>query len=266
MVIGKIVDNWNEEKPGMVQVSFGLGKVGESQTGWIPVMMPYTGPSYGAYVLPETGTSVIVDFEQGNKNRPVVLGCIRSTDDTLPEQTANEDNSKKLWKSKQGYCVLVDEGEEMLSYSDPKGENTLSWSTKEKTMTVDIKEKLILKIGGEVFASVEKGKITLEGDVMVEAGAMKVQTRDDTTWEPGGSMLIKAGGDMTLKAANISLEPGQETVIKGTAVKLSPTQKAGINAQQINIEGTMVELKAKASLKAESSGMASVKGTMLQLN
>lgn len=257
MVIGKVVDNWNEEKPGMIQVSYGLGKEGESQTGWIPVMMPYVGPSYGSYVLPETGTAVVVAFEQDNKNRPVVLGCIRTAEDALPENTANEENSKKLWKTRKGYRFWVDETEESVSYSDPEGQNTVSWSTKEKTLTVNVNEKLVINIGGEAFATVERGKITLEGDAE-----------------------LSVGGSLTLKASNITLDPEQGTTVKGTTATVSSTQEISMKSQQLSLEGTtakltgkqlnlegvITEIKAKANLSIESNGMAAVKGTMLRLN
>lgn len=272
MVIGKVTDNWNEEKPGMVQVTYGLGKEGESLTDWIPVMVSYAGPAYGKYLLPEVGASVVVEFEQDNKNRPVVLGCIRGSGDTLPEGAANEENSKKLWKSKQGYMFLVDEGEQLISCSDPNGENTLVWSSKDKTLTVNVKEKIILSLDGEPFITLEKKKITIAGDVTVEARTIHGKTQEN--------MILEPGGDLNLKGKNLMLEPSQNTAVKGSKTEISSAQEislktqqlklegtgAKISGKQLKIEGTMVEVSAQASGKFEASGIMEVKGTMLKLN
>lgn len=270
--IGKVVGNWDEKHPGKVQVEYLVGASGEMQTGWIPVMTPFGGDSYGAYHLPSSGNSVVIGFEQGNANRPVVLGCIWNQDNPLPGETANENNSKLLWKSKSGYMIFVEEQEKKVSFSDPEGKNTLIWSTEEKCLTVDVEEKMILKIGSEDFLTLEKGKITVSGGLEVQAESIAVNT--DKAYD------VKAGEDVAVKGKNITLSPNQCTTIEGTNTEIKPKQKVDIKAQQVAVEGTTaafqgkqttvggttLELKAQASGKLESSGILELKGTMLKLN
>lgn len=279
IAIGKVTANWDEEHPGKVQVEYLLGASGEMQTDWIPVMTSFGGDSYGVYHLPSAGNSVVIGFEQGNANRPVVLGCIWNQDNPLPGETANENNSKLLWKSKSGYTFFVEEEEKKVSFSDPEGKNTLIWSTEEKCLTVDVEEKIILKIGTEDFLTLEKGKITVAGELEIQVEGVTANA-DSIAVKTEKAYGVEAGQDVGMKGKNINLMPNQNTTIEGTKTEIKPKQGVNIKAQQIvvegttaafkgkqtTVEGTALELKAQASGKVESSGILEVKGTMLKLN
>ena len=43
---GKVVENWNEKHPGMVQVEIFLGENGKNRTDWVRVAQPYAGKEY----------------------------------------------------------------------------------------------------------------------------------------------------------------------------------------------------------------------------
>ena len=279
IAVGKVTANWDEDHPGKVQVEYLLGAAGEMKTDWIPVMTPYGGNAYGTYHLPSAGNSVVIGFEQGNANRPVVLGCIWNQDNPIPGETANENNSKLLWKSRSGYTFFVEEEEKKISFSDPEGKNTLTWSTEEKSLTVDVEEKIVLKIGTEDFLTLEKGKITVSGEleigtegVTAKAGSISVKTNQ--------GYEVEAGQDVSVKGTNIALSPSQNTTIEGIKAEIKPKQGVEVKAQQIalegttaafkgkqtTVEGTVLELKAQASGKLESGGILEVKGSILKLN
>lgn len=279
IAIGKVMADWDKDHPGKVQVEYLLGAGGEMKTGWIPVMTPYGGNSYGTYHLPAAGSFVVIGFEQGNANRPVVLGCIWNQDNPIPPDTANEKNSRLLWKSKSGYTFFVEEEEKKVSFSDPEGKNTFVWSTEEKSLTVDVEEKIVLKIGTEDFLTLEKGKLSV-------TGALKIQTEGVTakaehiSVETDKGYAVEAGQDVSVKGKNILLAPSQNTTVEGAKIQIKPTQGVDIKAQQIavegttaafkgkqtTVEGTTLELKAQASGKVQSGGILEVKGSLLKLN
>lgn len=279
IAIGKVTADWDQEHPGKVQVEYLLGAGGEMKTDWIPVMTPYGGNSYGSYHLPSTGNCVVIGFEQGNANRPVVLGCIWDQENPIPGETANENNSRLLWKSKSGYTFSVEEEEEKVSYSDPEGKNTITWSSKEKSLTVDVEERIVLKIGAEDFLTLEKGKLTVTGALEIQAEGVTVAAESIFAKAEKGCE-VEAGQDVSVKGKNIALSPQQNTTIEGTKTEIKPNQSVEIKAQQISaegttaafkgkqtsVEGTTLELKAQANGKLQSGGMLEVKGSMLKLN
>lgn len=272
IAIGTVQTNWDQDHPGKVQVNYLLGTTGEMKTDWIPVMTPFGGSAYGSYHLPSVGNSVVVGFEQGNANRPVVMGCLWNQANPLPAGAANENNSMLLWKTKAGYTFFVEEEEHKISFSDPEAKNTLIWSTTDKCLTVDVEEKVVLKIGTEVFLTLEKGKLTVTGVLEVNAESMTVKTEQ--------AYGVEAGGDAQIKGTNITLEPSQNTTVKGIKTEIKPSQGVEIKATQVavegttasfkgkqtTVEGTTLEVKAQASGKVQSGGILELKGSILKLN
>lgn len=270
IVIGTVTANWEKDHPGMIQVQYLLGPA--EMTEWIPVMTPFGGDSYGSYHLPEVGNTVIIAFEAGNANRPVVLGSLWSGANPLPAETASQNNSKLLWQSKSGYSLTVEEEEKQISWSDPDGTNTLVWSTEEKTLTLDVAETVILKFGGNEFMKLQKGSVTVTGPLAVTAESTEIKTEK--------TCAIKADTDMSVDAKNIVLTPQQKFSAAGKQAEIKPSQgillkaaklegectQLSLKGQQTSVEGTTLELKAKASGKLTASGILEVKGSMLKLN
>lgn len=281
---GTVMNNWDEEYPGKIQVAYTLGEEGEVQTDWLPVMCSYAASGCGSFILPEVGATVVVGFVYGNPNCPLVLGCVWSRDNPMPEETANENNSRKRWKTKAGYEFLVDEEEELIRFSDPSGQNSVEWSFEKDHghLTVNVTERLDLTVGGQPFLTLEKENAAFTGTVTVRAEGMTVQTDKVFSVEAGEELALKAGGgmaleadkDLKLKAAgdvkstgkNIDLSPAQKLSASGTTVELKPKQEATVKANQIRLEAITLEMKSNASAKVESGGILQLKGSMMKLN
>lgn len=80
---GWVVDNVDVEKMGRVRVGFApswikaVNDIEALSTAWVRVRQQYA--SYrgsGMYVMPEIGDEVIVDFEGGNAEKPIVVGSV----------------------------------------------------------------------------------------------------------------------------------------------------------------------------------------------
>lgn len=253
-VTGKVVSDWDADHPGKVKVEYLLGMSGEMTTDWIPVMTPLAGASYGRYELPGVGDLVMILFEQGNANRPVIIGCQWSQSNPMPADVADQDNSKKLFKSKTGYTVLMDEKEKKVSFSDPESKNTAVWSTQEKSLTVNAEEKIIVKINGEDYFTYEKGKVTavgpltmaVSGPLDITAESIKVKTEKDFN--------LEASGEAVLKGENITLSPKETTMIKGNAAEITSSNEVKMKTTTITAEGTDVVLKG-TSIKLDATEM-----------
>ena len=69
-----VKDNNDPQGMGRVRVQFFWQK-GEQLSPWIRMIQPYAGSGKGFYFIPEVGEEVMVDFENGNAERPFVLGA-----------------------------------------------------------------------------------------------------------------------------------------------------------------------------------------------
>jgi uncharacterized protein involved in type VI secretion and phage assembly len=90
---GKVVDNQDPQKLGRVQVSV-PAVFGESSGSWAMPCTPYAGPGVGLYLIPPVDANVWVEFEAGDPNFPIWVGCFWSTGEV--PQAATEPKMRVL--------------------------------------------------------------------------------------------------------------------------------------------------------------------------
>lgn len=271
IVTGIIKNNWDEDHPGQVQVEYTLGEEGVCQTGWIPVMTPYAGTGYGIYLLPEMNTEVVLGFHSEDPRRPIVLGCLWNQVNQIPEKTAAEENDIRLWKSKTGYCCMLDETQKLLSISDPAGEQTIEINSDDNqgTITINGKKKLVLQIEGNDAITVEDGVITIANNMKIQFETVTVEASD---MKIDASTLKIDSSTMEIDASTLKIDAS--TMETGSSTMKTEAKNLSLKATVLKAEATSIEMKAStsATLKAnatatvESSGMLQIKGQILKLN
>lgn len=237
IITGLVKENWDEEHPGMVKVEYFLGEQGKNLTGWVPVAAPYAGKEHGYYALPEVGAEVVLAFQMGNRNCPIVLGCLWNRQNTIPAETANEKNTVKKLLTKGGCEIRLseEEGKEQILIQTPKG---LKLFMEDENETFQISDQ-----DGKSGVSVDtkNGAVTLLADKTLE---------------------IKVGGDVML-----SLQGNSKSIdLKGSKLACNVDQSLELKSQNMKLEGTSTQVKGSGTLKLESGGMAQLKGATVQLN
>jgi len=232
-----VKENWNKDYPGMVKVEMFLGETGKNITGWVPVMTMYGGKNHGYYALPEVGSEVVVAFNMGDRNCPIVIGSLWNNNNTLPSDTATEKNLIKRFKTKGG-CEVV-------------------FNDEENKQTIEIKTP-----GGFGIAIEDEAKsITLHDS----AGKNAI-----TINEKDGTVSIKADKKITLSVGGsdmVTLDGAKKSAtINTNNVKLEAMQNLQLKGQSDSIEGSMIKINAQGSMELSSSGMTQVKGSMVKIN
>ncbi len=234
---GTVKENWSKDFPGKVRVELILGEEGKNVTGWVPVAMPYCGNGYGYYSLPEIGTEVVVAFHMGDRNCPIVVGSLWNNKNKLPKETATEKNTVKRFKTKGGCEVFFqdEDGKAGVVVRTPAGFQ-LSIDDEKKQVVLSDKD-------GENGMTIDAGK-----------GELTMKAKNKLHLSAGGKDLILANGQsgqVEIKSNNIQVEAAQALKLKG---------------QNATLEGSMMNVKAQGSLKAESSAMLELKGAMVKIN
>lgn len=237
IVTGIVRENWNKDCPGTVKVELFMGEQGKNMTGWVPVASPCAGKGHGIYFLPEIGSEVVIAFNMGDRNCPIVLGSLWNNVNTLPKNTAAEKNTVKCLRTKGGCEIVFDEQEkkEGLTIRTPAG---LSVRLEDEAKTVTIGDR---EGKNQVVLDCDKGGITVAADRKIQFSA-------------GGSVMISLdGGAKTVKidCDNIKLNAGQGLELKG---------------QSLKAEGTSAHIKGQSALKLESDAMTQVKGSLVKIN
>lgn len=234
---GLVKENWDQDHPGMLKLEYFLGTTGKNVTGWVPVAMPYAFKDCGSYMLPEVGSEVVIAFNMGDRNCPIVIGCLWNQKNTLMQETANEKNTIKRFLTKGGNEVRIDDegGKQSIEIHTPK---ELHLKIEDENETIELLDKdkksgLTIKVKeGEVHLSA-KSKLILEVDgtpaITIDGGAKKMQ----------------------LEMSQIQIEAAQTLKAKG---------------QTAQAEATTMELKAQSSLKVQSGAVAEIKGALVKVN
>lgn len=204
-----------------------------SESAWARLVAPGAGKDRGLLVMPEVNDEVLVGFENGDLQRPFVLGGLWNGVDTAPLRSGDKalvDGGKvhrRVLATRVGHRIeLSDEsGKEEIRLALAGSKGTVAIHAKDG-ITVDAAENALTIKAANGQAAIE---ITKSGAVTIKAASLTI----DCT-----------SGDLALKGVNVTAE-----------------SKAN------------VQLTAKALLKGsgnivmlEGETMAGLKGKLVQVN
>src|SRR5690606_26037040 len=113
-------------KHGRVKLQFYWdrnGKKDENSSCWVRVSSPWAGKGWGMVNIPRIGQEVIVDFREGDPDRPIITGRVCNAEQVPPyDVPANQTQSGiKARSSKGGGTENFNE----IRMEDKKGEELL---------------------------------------------------------------------------------------------------------------------------------------------
>jgi type VI secretion system secreted protein VgrG len=136
------VDNY-----GRVKVQFHwdrLGEKNENSSCWIRVSQGWAGQNWGMYHHPRIGQEVIVDFLEGDPDRPIVTGRVYNADNMYPYGLPGEKTKSgiKTRSSKNGSTENFNE----LRFEDLKGSEQI-YMHAEKDLDTVVQNNETRKVG-----------------------------------------------------------------------------------------------------------------------
>ena len=114
---GKVEANEDPLGLGRVQVSV-PSVLGEGTLGWAMPCVPYAGPGVGLFLIPPVGANVWVEFEAGDTNFPIWVGCFWSEGEVPADPAEPQFRVLKL----DGLSLVVEDdsgGSVALTVGDP---------------------------------------------------------------------------------------------------------------------------------------------------
>ena len=83
---GTVVNNVDPEQRGRLQVTV-PDVLGVNLSSWAMPCLPLAGSNMGIYTVPPVGGGVWIEFEQGDPNYPIWVGCFWGTAGEVPALT-----------------------------------------------------------------------------------------------------------------------------------------------------------------------------------
>jgi uncharacterized protein involved in type VI secretion and phage assembly len=119
----RVINVDDPQRQGQVQVQYYWQEQG--QTTWIRHLTPYAGADRGVFFRPEIGDEVFVAFEEGDPERPVILGSAWNMSDAIPNEgfwggeTHNNDVKRIVTKSGHRISLIDKQGAESIAIATP---------------------------------------------------------------------------------------------------------------------------------------------------
>jgi len=242
-----VLDETDPDGLGRVKVRFHWDHAGTS-TCWLRVAQQWAGDQIGAQWIPRIGWEVLVDFLEGDPDRPLITGGLYNGDNAQPFTTP-ANLSQSGWRTRTypkgsitNEFIFEDKagGEEIYTYA---GRNYRRMVDNDEDVT--IKQTLVSRIGKTETRTVGTDRTTSIGsNEALTVGAAR-------TVKIGSSDTLTVGSDRTAQVSK------NETVTIGASATRSVA-----NDQTTSVGGSAsVKVGGSGDVKVGGSGSLSVGGS-----
>ncbi|HEX5064018.1 MAG TPA: phage baseplate assembly protein V, partial [Kofleriaceae bacterium] len=182
----------------------------QEKSFWARIAIPMAGKERGTYFLPEVDDQLLVVFEHGDINKPIVIGALWSKKQEPVEINESGKNNTKLIKSRAGHRIIFDDkdGAEKITIVD---------KTKKNKIVLDSANKVVkIESAGDI-------EVKAAANVIMHSNALKVGTSDTFTAKgqqvlthSGAAFGVKASSNITVNGAQVQIN-----VVNSPAARVS---------------------------------------------
>ena len=273
IVVGPAGEEIFSDKYGRVKVQFHWdrdGKYDDKSSCWIRVSSTWAGKGWGQISIPRIGQEVIVDFLEGDPDRPIIVGRVYNAESMPPYALPGEQTKStiKTYSSKGGG------GFNELRFEDKKGDEQI-FIHAEKDTDFRVKNDQREWIGRDTHLIVKRDQkelierdeqVVIKRDQVVELGRdhhLKIKGKEaldiaqtqsikvggNKAEEIGGNLAQAVTGNIYMKGNMVVIESSSGLTLKcgGNFITLLP---AGVF-----IQGTMVMINSGGAALPGVPGM-----------
>lgn len=238
VVVGESGEEIWPDKYGRVKVQFHwdrLGKKDANSSCWIRVSQPWAGGGWGGMWIPRVGQEVIVSFEEGNPDRPIITGRVYNDNQKVPYPLPDNKTVSTMWgNSSKGGGGRANE----LRFEDKKGDEQV-FINAQKDLDVQVLND------AREYIKANRNLIIEQDQKELVKGNKHNQVKQDFAAEVDGKYSLKV-------TQGIAIESQQEIHLK---------------APKIVIEGdAQVSLKVGGNFVDINPATVAIKGTMVLIN
>jgi type VI secretion system secreted protein VgrG len=282
IVVGPKGEEIWTDKYGRIKVQFHWdrdGKMDENASCWVRVVTPWAGKNWGMVAIPRIGQEVVIQFEEGNPDRPICTGMLYNEDNkpaydfpSAATQSGLRTDSSKGVKDSKAYNEVMFED---------KGGKELMRIQAQKNQQVLVKDRAVVTIGldkpvPEMSAAEEKSltqtvkmhvlETIKEGDhtFKIETGSQKIEIKTDKTQTIKGkhTKTITGNDATTVTSGNMTVDVSSGKITMSAAVEI--LLKVGgssvkIDNSGVTIKGPLIKIEAGAMAEMKSP-VTTVKG------
>ena len=248
VVVGPKGQEIYTDKYGRIKVQFFWdreGKKDENSSCWIRVAEMWAGKNWGMVATPRIGQEVVVEFLEGDPDRPLVTGRVYNAEQMPPYKLPD----KKNISGTKSNSTIGGGGYNEFYFDDTKGQELINTHA-QKDMNTKVLNNQTLAVCADREILVKKDEreqvngthhITVKGDrnekvvgtESLDAKSIQTKVQEVYVLDAGQEVHIKAGMKLVLEAMDVTIMSG------GNFVNIGP---AGVS-----IMGTLVNINSGGS-------------------
>jgi type VI secretion system secreted protein VgrG len=278
VVVGPAGQEIFTDKYGRIKVQFHWdrdGKYDSDSSCWCRVGQISAGKRWGTSFWPRIGQEVIVTFEEGDPDRPIVIGCVYNADQMPPYLGEGLDskhkNDNKVWGFKSN-STLGGEGYNEWRFDDTKGqeqvfihaERNFDIRVRNETMEISNNHRHLI-VGGHDATT---GKKEIKADQREQVWRDKhlnVKRHQEEHIEGSFKLLVGHGKGENPGNVDIKIEKTQKTLIgEDNHLHVKKNMNVLVDAVFSEIIGGDFKkhVKGGCSQQVDGASMAKVGGAM----
>ena len=240
-VVGASGDEIMTDQYGRVKVKFHWDRsdtADDERTCWIRVSQSWAGNQWGAIFIPRVGMEVVVEFLEGNPDRPLITGVVYNANQKVPYNLP-ADKTKSTIKTNSS---TGGSGYNELRFEDKAGSEEVYFQAQKDYVKKVLHDETVT-VTNDRTHTISNGNDSLT----VSTG------NHSTTVSTGNhSLSVSAGKSDVTAATSITLTSG------ASSIKISPSG--------IEITAPEVKLTASASMTLNGGGSMSLTAGMISIN
>jgi type VI secretion system secreted protein VgrG len=276
VVVGASGDEICTDPYGRIKVQFPWDRVGQKNDNsscWIRVAQIWAGASWGGIFIPRVGQEVVVEFLEGNPDRPIVTGCVYNATETVPYALPdNKTRSTIKTNSSTG-----GNGFNELRFEDKAGSEEVFFQAQKDYNKVVLNNETV-NITQDTTTTVKQGNrsITISqgnNSLTVSQGTNTFTIQKDnslTVNQGNNSVTVSTGNDsLTVSKGNhsITVSAGTSTINAAKSITLQVgSNSITIDSSGVSISAATFSVSATGEVSASAGGTMTLQGKMISLN
>ena len=212
VVVGPAGEEIYTDKYSRVKVQFFWDRKGQKDdksSCWIRVAQAWAGKNWGAITIPRIGQEVLVEFLEGDPDRPIITGSVYNAEQTVPYPLPDEKTKSTLKSNTSKGGIGFNE----IRFEDLKDKEQIFMHA-ERNMDVRVKNDSMERVIGDRHLIVGGEK---DG---AKSGDQKEMVYQDKHLKVHRNQVEHVGGDMQLLVGGVDGPGNQDIVIKAVKKEL----------------------------------------------
>ena len=228
---------------------------GQMESNWCRLVQPYAGNERGMFFMPEVGDEVLVVFEMGDFNQPLVIGGTWNSEDPPPEPNDPDgSNHHKVIETRSGHTlVFCDEpGAEFIQLKDSSLQNIVRWDSPSDTISITAQT-------GDIYIKAPQGSINLlakdvqfsvtDSSTRTVGGNETVTVKESATEIQSNSRTLSANTSLSGSAKTFTFEASSSISASGGSAEMKVDGQTGND--RISISGSTTDNTGSLTVEAD---------------